>query len=98
MGVIDERSEVIDVTVNGVDRLVVGDVVSMVVSGRVVERRQPYRIDAEPFEIWEPLSNPSQIPNAVVVGVGEGARLDLIAEGAVPPAAHLVLLPRSQPL
>jgi hypothetical protein len=68
-----------------VDVAVVGDVVSGISLGRDVERREPDRIDAEVAEIGDLGGESREITDAVAVGVGERARVDLVDDGISPP-------------
>ena len=69
-----------------VDRRVVGDVVAEVLHRRVVDRRQPDGVDAEPHEVVEPLRDPPQVADAVAVRVRERARIDVVDDAPLPPA------------
>ena len=71
-----------------VDVLVVADVVAAVGHRRRVDRRQP---DARPrpaSAMWSRrAADPAQVALAVAVGVLEGARVDLVDDGVLPPGA-----------
>ena len=68
-----------------VDVAVVGDVVAGVGLGGAVERREPHRVDAQGLEVGEPRGHTREVADAVAVGVGPGARVDLVDHGASPP-------------
>ena len=57
----------------GIDPVVVGDVVAVVLAGRGLEGHQPYRRDAEPVQIIEPAHESLEVADAVAVGVHIGA-------------------------
>ena len=58
---LDERAEVVDRPVVGVDGVEVGDVVAAVAQRRRVERQQPEAVDAEPLEVVELLGQPAEV-------------------------------------
>jgi hypothetical protein len=68
-----------------VDVLVVGDVVAVVVLRRAVDRRQPDHVGAQPRDVVEVVDDAPQVADAVAVGVGERARVDLVDDGLGPP-------------
>ena len=65
--------EVVDGAEFGQHLVEVPDVVAAVAQRRVVERRQPNAIDAEPLQIIQALDKPTQIARTVRVAV-ENAR------------------------
>ena len=79
------RSKSSSVPNDRVDVEVVGDVVAEVGHRRAVERRQPDRLGAELREVVEARGDAAQVADAVAVGVGEGARVDLVDRPALPP-------------
>src|SRR4051812_14859893 len=81
----EERVEVVERAEDRVDVAVVGDVVAEVGHRRAVERRQPDRLDAERLEVVETRRDPPQVADAIAVGVGERARVDLVDRPALPP-------------
>jgi hypothetical protein len=68
-----------------VDGLVVGDVVAEVHLGRRIHRRNPDGVDAEVLEIGQALGDAVQVADAIAVRVLEGAGIDLIEDGVLPP-------------
>ena len=68
-----------------VDVAVVGDVVPAVGERGGVERAEPDRVDAERGEVRHPGGDAAQVADAVAVGVGEAARVDLVDDGLAPP-------------
>ena len=68
-----------------VDVRVVLHVVAVVLLGREVERRDPERVDAEVAQVGEPGRDAGEVPDAVTVGVGEAADVDLVDDGFRPP-------------
>ena len=81
----DELVEVGQGAEHRVDVLVVGDVVAVVVLRRAVDRGEPDDVDAQRGEVVEPADDAAQVADAVAVGVGERARVDLVDDGAAPP-------------
>ena len=82
----EQRVEVVERAEDRVDVAVVGDVVAEVRHRRGVERRQPDRLDAERRQVVEVAGDPRQVADAVAVGVGERAGVDLVDDPALPPA------------
>ena len=70
-----------------VDVAVVGDVVAAVGERRHVPRGEPDGVDPEVAQVAEPRAHAGEIADAVAVGVGEAARIDLVDEGVAPPLA-----------
>src|SRR5262249_51262765 len=75
-----------------IDIDIVGDVIAEVGHRRGGDRRQPDRIDAEPAQIIDALEDSAEIADAIAVAVLEGARIDLINDGRLPPG--LIVQPR----
>ena len=82
---VDERVEVLDGAVVGMDRVEVGDVVAAVAERRRVHRQQPDAIDAEPLEVVELVGQAAEVALAVVVSVREAADVDLVEDRALEP-------------
>jgi hypothetical protein len=76
---VGERSE------ERIDVAIVRNVVPEVDHGRGVEGRDPERVDAEPNEVIEPVSDSAQVARAVPVAVLKAARVNLIDDAALPP-------------
>src|SRR5690606_2811371 len=78
---------------------VVGDVVAEIGHRRREDGRDPDRVDPQPLEVVELRREPRQIPDAIAVAVGEGARIDLVDDPALPPKmlSHRVLLSPGRP-
>ena len=64
---------------------VVRDVVAGVGLGRAVEGGQPHGVHAQAGQIGQPGGNARQVADAIAVGVGERARINLVDHGAAPP-------------
>jgi hypothetical protein len=62
-----EAVEVLERPKDGIDALVVGDVVAEVGQRRGIDRRQPQRVDAEPAQMVEPRSDAAKVPDPVAV-------------------------------
>jgi hypothetical protein len=89
MGLLEQDVEVRERAELGGDVAVVGDVVAEVRHRRSIERRQPDRLDAQRLlravvEVIEVGGDAGQVADAIAVGVGEGAGVDLV-DGAAPP-------------
>jgi hypothetical protein len=82
---VDERDEVGDGAELRRDQVVVADVVSAVTAGRVVERRQPDAIDAEPLQIVQFGRHAGEVAVPVRGGVVTGLYEHLIEDGALEP-------------
>ena len=85
------RSNVLERPEQRIDAGVVGDVVAEVGHRRGEEGRQPDRVHAERalaavVQVVEAGDDPRQVADAVAVGVLEAARVDLVDDGAPPPA------------
>ena len=81
----DELVEVGERPEERVDVLVVGDVVAVVVLRGAVDGAEPHDVDPEPVEVVEAGGDAGDVADAVAVGVLEGARVDLVDDGAAPP-------------
>jgi hypothetical protein len=85
VGLLDERLEVVDRPVVGMDGVEVGDVVAAVAQRRGVHRQQPDAVDAEPLQVVQLLDQPAEIAGAVVVPVEEAANVDLVEDRRLEP-------------
>ena len=65
--------------------LIVADVVSVVVIGGLIHRREPDHVDPQIFQIVQPARNALQIPDTVPVTVHKAAGVDLINYRFFPP-------------
>ena len=74
----DELSDVVDGSVVGKYRPVVGDVVATVAQRALLERQQPDAVDAEPLEVLELGDQTREVADTVVVPVIEGANGQLV--------------------
>jgi hypothetical protein len=73
---IQESAKVPEAAEPGVDAVVVSDVVPAVPSRRRVDRVEPDRRHAEPRQIVQPSRHPSEVADAVTVGVLEEPNVD----------------------
>src|SRR3954463_16433468 len=64
-----ELDEVAQSTVPGIDAIIVGDVVAVVLARRWLERHQPDRGDAEALQIIQPAQQSFEVADAVAVGI-----------------------------
>ena len=85
VGILEKRVEVGQRAEDGVDVAVVGDVVAEVGHGGGEERGQPQGVDAQPGEVVEVGTDAVEVADAVAVGVGERAGIDLVDDGPLPP-------------
>ena len=70
---------------------VVRDVVTVVIIGRFVDRRQPDHINAEFFEIIQMHCDTVQVADSIPVTVLKGAWIDLINDSFFPPGALFII-------
>ena len=74
--------------------LIVADVVSVVVIGGLIHRREPDHVDPQIFQIVQPADDSLQVADAVAVAVHKAARINLINHRFFPPCSfHIVFLP-----
>ena len=85
----DEGVEVLQGAVLGGQIEVVRDVVAGVDLGRGVEGREPHGVHTEGHQVVDMLPDPLDITDPVAVGVGEGARVDLVDDGITPPGVDV---------
>ena len=81
----DEAAEVLHRAEVGIDRAVVGDVVTVVAAGRRIERQQPDGGDAELLQIIELLGQAREVADAVIVAVGERLDVQLVDDRVLVP-------------
>ena len=82
---LDEAIEVVQCSVGGVDVLVVGDVVAVVLERRRIEGQQPERIDAEPLEIRELARQAGKVTDTVRRAVEKRPHVRLIDDRVLVP-------------
>jgi hypothetical protein len=82
---VDERLDVLDRPVVGMDGVEVGDVVAAVAQRRLEHGQQPDAVDAQPLQVVELLGQPAEVPGAVAVAVEEPAQVDLVEDGGLVP-------------
>jgi hypothetical protein len=90
----EEGVEVRERAEQRVDVAVVADVVARVALRRRVERREPERVHSQVREVLQTGGDARQVPDAVAVGVGPRAGIDLIDDGVAPPALGHASPPR----
>src|SRR5271169_6696986 len=73
----------------GIDGPVVGNIIAEVLHGRLEDRRNPDRVDAQLGEIAQPARDSCEIADSVLIGVLERAGIDLIDDGGLPPVRSL---------
>src|SRR5205823_2877553 len=73
----------------GIDAAVVGNIITVVASGRRIKREQPQGGHPELLQVIELFREPGEIPYAVIVAVGERLDMQLIDDGVLVPKAVL---------
>ena len=86
----EQPVQVVQAAEQRVDGLVVADVVAVVVLGRRVDRGEPQHVDAQGHEVVEVGGDAVEVTDAVPVGVGEAARIDLVDHRRLPPGGAVV--------
>ncbi|CAH0322719.1 hypothetical protein SRABI128_04971 [Microbacterium sp. Bi128] len=66
---------------------VVADVIAVVVLRGGVDRGEPDDVDPQPLAVVQHADDAAEVADAVAVGVGKAARIDLIDDGALEPVA-----------
>ena len=82
---VEQHDEVVDGAELGQHGPEVADVVAAVTQRRVVERRQPDAVDAQPLDVVELLGEPADVAGAVAVRVGERADQHLVEHRPLEP-------------
>ena len=77
----DQAIEIGQRAVHGVDGFVVGDVIAEIDLRRREARGDPDGVDAELVQVIELGGDAVEVADAVVVAVGEAARIDLVEDG-----------------
>ena len=73
LGSMGELDEIAQGAEGGIDPVVVGNVVAVVLAGRGLEWHQPHRSHPESVQIIEPAHQSREVTDAVAVGVHIGA-------------------------
>ena len=81
----DEVADVGAGAVVGMDVVVVGDVVAVVLERRGIEGQQPEGVDAEILQIVELFGEALEVADAVAVAVAEGLDVQLVDDGVLVP-------------
>src|SRR6266513_1627404 len=85
MRLLHEAVEVFERAVLGVDAVVVGDVVPMVLLRGRIERREPESVDSQRSQVVESRRDPREVADTVIVRVGKAAHVDMVEDGVAPP-------------
>ncbi len=85
VGLLQERIELFHGAEQRVHAAVVADVVALVHLRGGLERGHPDPVDAEGGDVRQPGDEAGEVAHAVAVAVGEGARVDLVDDGGLPP-------------
>src|SRR5215467_10877663 len=86
VGVGQKSLEVLQGPIAGMNRPVVGNVVTVISQGRREEGHQPDCVDAKILNVVHALGEALEVANAVSVAVYETANMDLINDGVLVPA------------
>ena len=85
MGAGDQRVEIGKRAKDRIDIAIIGNIIPEIAHRAGEEGGEPDGIDTEAGNIIEPRGDAGQIADAVVVRIGEAARIDLIDDRALPP-------------
>ena len=85
MGLVQKLIHIVHGAEDGVDVLIVGDVVPVVILRGSVDGAEPDHIHAQVGQVIQTLGDARQVAVAVTVGVLEGSRVDLVDHGIGPP-------------
>jgi hypothetical protein len=85
MRFINDEIETFERAEDRINPTVIRDIVTEVMHGRRIDRRNPDRIDAEPDEIIKPLPDTVEIAYAIPVRILKGPRVDVIDCADLPP-------------
>ena len=85
VGGVEQRDEIVDGAELGQHLVEVPDVVAAVTQRRVVERRQPDAVDAEPLQVVQAVYESTQITRTVRTGVEERPDQHLVENGVFEP-------------
>jgi len=80
-----EAPEVLHCAEVGIDQAIIRDVVAVIAAGRGIEGQQPKGRHAQVAQIVQLLGEAGEIPDAVVVAVGEGLYMQLIDDRILEP-------------
>ena len=81
----DEPVEILQRAEQRVNRAIILDIIAKILHRRFEERAEPDGVNAEICNVVEVRGNAVEIANAVAIGVGEGARVNLVNDRAAPP-------------
>ena len=90
MGAGDQRVEIGERAEDRIDIAIIRHVIAEVAHRALEEGREPDGVDAERGDIGKMGGDAGQIADAVAIGVGEAARIDLVDGGAAPPGSQCV--------
>ena len=85
MRLFDQAIKIRQPAENGVDIAIIGNVIAEIGHGRGEEGRQPDTVYAQRGDIVQFLDNARQVADAVAIGIGETAGIDLVDHRALPP-------------
>jgi hypothetical protein len=90
-GLVGEAAEVIEGSEPGVDPEVVGDVVTVVLARRGVEREKPDGGDAQVDKVVHGIDDALEIADTVAVAIAEGGDIDDVENCLVEPFGEMRL-------
>src|SRR5438105_15242958 len=85
LGSVSELNEITQGAERGIDGVVIGDVVAVVLARRLLKRHQPHGGDAKSMQIIEPAHEPREIANTVPVRIHIGADGEAVDNGVLVP-------------
>ena len=77
--------KVIQISKDGIDVAVIGNVIAEIRHRRRVEGRDPHRLDSQLNQVIEPLQDASKITDAVAICILKGPRINLVKNAVLPP-------------
>ena len=85
VGRFEEFLEVVEVAIDGIDAVVVGNVIAIVPQGRGEEGQQPDRCDAQILDVVELIRQAPKVTDAIAIAIREGPHWHLIDDGVLKP-------------
>src|SRR3954471_12156762 len=78
-------AKILQCSIAGMDRVVVGDVIAIIAKRRWKKWHEPYGADPQFLEVIELLFKPEKIPKTIAIAVLECADMDLINDRVLIP-------------
>src|SRR5688500_16710147 len=92
MGRIQKLLELPDVTISGIDTVVISNIVPVIPLGRGVKWQQPYGGNSQVLEIIQLFHETFKVANAIPVSVTKGLNMGFINDGIFIPVQFVVKL------